>query len=597
MKAQQTLEEILQGFAIDTIGQAFFRSLSEYLSQALRVDYVFIGELASEDQTVCSLVFLAHGKEVKNVSYPLVGSLCEKVVAAKSLCAFPRDVQQQFPHNQALKRFNVDSYIGMPLQAADGRVIGILYVMSQGPIQDLEHVQLVLGIMVKRASLELERFQQERALEANNQALLLVNDQLRHTQQALEASNQELEAKVERRTAELRVREAEMRTSLQQVTELNQTLRRLNERLQEREAFLSNIVSQTSVGIAQTDLSGRFTYANEGYQRLVGRSLAELQQMTLMEITHPEDLSQNLHLLTRLTQTGHWFELEKRYQRPDGTLVWVLNNVSLVEQGQAKPPHIMAVCQDITQKKQAEHSLEQAVEELAQANQLLSQINADLDSFVYSASHDLRSPIATMQGLFDLLGRRLGDKLELNDQVLLGHLSASMQKLNRTIGDLTQIVQASKDTEQPAEAILLEDLLTEVKEDIAPLLLSTQAEVYTEWQVTSIRFPRKVLRSVLYNLLSNAVKYRHPDRPAQVTLKTEKVELGVRLSVEDNGLGLTQAQTGKLFKMFSRLHTHVEGTGIGLYTTKRMVENYGGSIWVESTPGKGTTFKVVLPNS
>jgi PAS domain S-box-containing protein len=485
----------------------------------------------------------------------------------------------------------------MPLQAANGKVIGILYVMSQGPIRDLEHVQLLLNITVKRASLELERLQQERALEANNQALLQVNDQLRQTQQALEVSNQELEAKVERRTGELRLREAELRTSLQQVTELNLTLRRLNERLQEREGFLSSIVSQTSVGIAQTDFSGKFTYANEGYQQLVGRSLVELQEMTLMEITHPEDLSQNLRLLTGLTQTGQWFEMEKRYQRPDGSLVWVLNSVSLVEQGEGNPRHIMAVCQDITQKKQAEQALEQAVEELAQANQLLSQINADLDSFVYSASHDLRSPIATMQGLFDLLGRRLGDKLEPKDQVLLGHLSDSMQKLNRTITDLTQIVKASKDTEQPAEAILLDDLLTEVKEDIAPLLASSQAEVITDWQVTSIRFPRKVLRSVLYNLLSNALKYRHPDRAASVILKTQAVESGVRLSVADNGLGLTQEQAGKLFKMFSRLHTHVEGTGIGLYTIKRQVENYGGSITVESTSGKGTNFFVFFPDS
>jgi signal transduction histidine kinase len=172
-----------------------------------------------------------------------------------------------------------------------------------------------------------------------------------------------------------------------------------------------------------------------------------------------------------------------------------------------------------------------------------------------------------------------------------------MQKLNRTITDLTQIVKASKDTEQPAEAILLDDLLTEVKEDIAPLLASSQAEVITDWQVTSIRFPRKVLRSVLYNLLSNALKYRHPDRAASVILKTQAVESGVRLSVADNGLGLTQEQAGKLFKMFSRLHTHVEGTGIGLYTIKRQVENYGGSITVESTSGKGTNFFVFFPDS
>lgn len=82
MKAQQTLDEIAQGLAIETIGEAFFYSLSAYLSSTLGVAYVFIGELAEEDQTVRSLVFLAQGKALQAVEYPLVGSLCEKVVEA-----------------------------------------------------------------------------------------------------------------------------------------------------------------------------------------------------------------------------------------------------------------------------------------------------------------------------------------------------------------------------------------------------------------------------------------------------------------------------------------------------------------------------------
>jgi signal transduction histidine kinase len=100
---------------------------------------------------------------------------------------------------------------------------------------------------------------------------------------------------------------------------------------------------------------------------------------------------------------------------------------------------------------------------------------------------------------------------------------------------------------------------------------------------------------VLCNLLSNAAKYRHAARPARITIRTELVQKGVRLPVQDNGLGLSPEQIGKLFKMFGRLHPHIEGTGIGLYTIKRMVENYGGSISVESVPGTGTAFFVGFP--
>jgi PAS domain S-box-containing protein len=473
------------------------------------------------------------------------------------------------------------------------------------------------------------------------------------------------------------------------------------------------------VGIAQTDLSGRFTYANESYQQMVGRSLEQLRQLTMMDITHPEDLPQNLLLLGRLKEAGQRFEIEKRYLKPDGTILWIHNSVSQVTQAEGQPCHILAVCQEVTQKKQAEQALqaseqqlrliannlpvlisfvdeqeryqfvnhtyqewfgepiarlqgktlrevigqaayeailprvrnvlagkeqhfesqinyhgvgiryvearyiphrlagqvigfyalvtditsrkqneqalEQAVTETGLANQRLSRINADLDSFVYTASHDLRSPIATMQGLVNLIQMRLADQLPTRDQMLLQYLATSMNKLNRTIQDLSEIVQASTNTGQQAEAIRLEDLYLEVKEDLAPLLESSKAEILTEWGVDAIHYPRKVLRSVLFNLLSNAVKYRHPDREASIRLKTERTEGLLHLSVADNGLGLTAQQVGQLFKLFGRLHTHVEGTGIGLYTIKRMVENYGGNISVESNPGEGTVFRVFFP--
>jgi signal transduction histidine kinase len=254
---------------------------------------------------------------------------------------------------------------------------------------------------------------------------------------------------------------------------------------------------------------------------------------------------------------------------------------------------------DVTQEKQAQSRLVQVNNELSQKNQELerinkdlSRVNADLDNFVYMASHDLRAPICNMEGLLELLRTQLEDRLEADDQVLLRHLLISLQKLNRTINDLSDIVKVSKDTDQDPELVDMDQLLKEIKEDISPLLTSSDAQMVTQWEISSLQYPRKHLRSILYNLLSNAVKYRHPDRICRVTIRTQRLERGVSLSVADNGLGLEPDQVGKLFKMFGRLHPHIEGTGIGLYTIKRMVENYGGSISVVSTPLEGTTFTV-----
>lgn len=100
------------------------------------------------------------------------------------------------------------------------------------------------------------------------------------------------------------------------------------------------------------------------------------------------------------------------------------------------------------------------------------------------------------------------------------------------------------------------------------------------------------MRSIVYNLLSNSLKYRSPERTLELSISTESTPEYVILKVEDNGLGMKKNDHAKIFYMFKRLHDHVEGTGIGLYIVKRIVENAGGKIEVESEEGKGTTFQV-----
>jgi signal transduction histidine kinase len=112
----------------------------------------------------------------------------------------------------------------------------------------------------------------------------------------------------------------------------------------------------------------------------------------------------------------------------------------------------------------------------------------------------------------------------------------------------------------------------------------------------TVSFAPQHLRSLLYNLLSNALKYRHPDRPPVVQLRCHHAATATVLEVQDNGLGLTLDQQHKLFAMFRRLHDHVAGSGVGLYMVKRMIENAGGTIAVQSEAGIGSTFTVTFPS-
>ncbi|WP_114777693.1 CHASE domain-containing protein [Botryobacter ruber] len=253
---------------------------------------------------------------------------------------------------------------------------------------------------------------------------------------------------------------------------------------------------------------------------------------------------------------------------------------------------VLVFAVEVTELVDARKKLVFTNEKLSQKNDELLRINDDLDSFVYTASHDLKSPIANMEGLVTLLRDILNGKLNEEDAQLLDMVASSINKLKQTIADLTEITKVQKDLQSSLEPLSFYEVLENVTGDINALLQETEATVTTDFEVPGIMYARKNLRSIIYNLVSNGIKYRSPDRTPQVHIRTFKQNDYVVLQVKDNGLGIKDEQLHKLFAMFRRLHTHVEGTGIGLYIVKRIIENNGGRIEVTSKLGEGTTFTV-----
>ncbi|WP_242921799.1 CHASE domain-containing protein [Pontibacter liquoris] len=252
---------------------------------------------------------------------------------------------------------------------------------------------------------------------------------------------------------------------------------------------------------------------------------------------------------------------------------------------------VLVFAVEVTELVAARRKLLRANDELSEKNTELQRINNDLDNFVYTASHDLKSPIANMEGLITLLRDILEDKLGAEDGQILRMVGSSIDKLKQTIADLTEITKVQKDLQSEVEPLSFGMVLTDVKTDVERMVQESGARIITDFQVDTILYTRKNLRSILYNLVSNAIKYKSPERTPEVYLRTYQQDNYVVLEVADNGLGIKKQQQHKLFSMFKRLHTHVEGTGIGLYIVKRIIENNGGRIEVESELGKGTTFK------
>lgn len=235
--------------------------------------------------------------------------------------------------------------------------------------------------------------------------------------------------------------------------------------------------------------------------------------------------------------------------------------------------------------------------ELESKNRELNKINYDLDNFVYTASHDLKGPIANLEGLIHMLNRRIKDKITADDVQLFDMIHMSISKFNHTIKDLAEITRVQKDLNEELEYISFAEITQDIKSDIQKLIDESDASITEEYGVADITYARKNLRSVLYNLITNGIKYRSADRKPEIRISTYVNDDFVVLAVQDNGLGLNPTQQSKLFNMFKRLHTHVEGSGIGLYIVKRIVENNGGKIQVESEQGKGTTFRIYFKHT
>jgi signal transduction histidine kinase len=237
-------------------------------------------------------------------------------------------------------------------------------------------------------------------------------------------------------------------------------------------------------------------------------------------------------------------------------------------------------------------------EELSKTNAQLTRTNVDLDTFVYTASHDLKAPITNIESIVLALRDTLPALVQHDELVahLLDLLNQTVTRFRLTIGQLTDISRLQLAHAAPAEPVGLATVVEDVRLDLAPAIGAAGTQLLVEVApALLVSFSPANLRSVVYNLLSNAIKYCAPDRPSQVRVRAEQTPQTVVLTVQDNGLGMSDIQQRQLFGLFQRLHTHVEGTGVGLYISKRLIENAGGTIAVQSQPNVGTTFTVTFP--
>ncbi|MEJ8802798.1 sensor histidine kinase [Pontibacter sp. H249] len=362
-----------------------------------------------------------------------------------------------------------------------------------------------------------------------------------------------------------------------------------------RQEYLNDIFEQAPVGITMLRGSNYIVdIANPGVCEIWRVEKKDVLGKPIMEVL-PEAEEQGFKaLLDGVMATGTPFvanELPLVLERNGEQETLFLNFVyHPLRDDQGFVTGIIAVAIDISEQLKARQEIESMNKELLATN-------ADLDNFVYSASHDLKAPIHNIEGLVHALMDCLpADLLASEDvQQLTSHIQSSVNRFKKVVLDLTKVATIQREANEDVSTINLNQVIEETLLDFKPEIVSSGAtfEMHLT-QEAAVNFSEKNIRSIIYNLISNALKYKSPVRTPRITISTETTPEHLILTITDNGLGIKISDKDKMFSMFKRLHDHVEGSGIGLYIVKKIIENAGGRIEVESELEKGTTFKVNL---
>lgn len=241
---------------------------------------------------------------------------------------------------------------------------------------------------------------------------------------------------------------------------------------------------------------------------------------------------------------------------------------------------------------QLEEIIQLRTSELEKTNAVLIKTNQDLDTYLYAASHDLKSPINNMEGLLEIIHEDISNQ-QIPNALIVEKLQESVNRVQQTIARLTDVVRLEKNPYDDIELLDLREILHEILFENEELIRRSRAEFQVDFAMDSFNYSKSGMKSILYNLIINAIKYKHHDRDPRISVFYFVQNGNLILEVKDNGLGIDLKRHGdRLFQLFKRLHSHVEGSGIGLYSIKQLIERKGGRIEVESELGQGTTFRV-----
>jgi PAS domain S-box-containing protein len=362
--------------------------------------------------------------------------------------------------------------------------------------------------------------------------------------------------------------------------------------LRESEERYSALFDRSLDCVFVNNLDGDFIDANSAALNLLGYKKEDIRSLNYALLLSEEQLSKSVKVLEEIVETGSQKELlELKLRRKDGKSVHVETKGSLIYRD-GKPYAVQGIARDITDRREAERDRELLLAELEAKNK-------ELESFVYSITHDLKTPLVSLQGFSSLLQRQLHDQLDEEGKHYMERIQDNVAHMDSLISDLLELSRIGR-VVGPMEEIDVAALLKEIQQDFAVELEEAGAELVVQEPLPVVHADPGRIRQVFTNLIDNAFKFRSQDRPLRIEVGCKEERGSYRIHVADNGIGIAPQYQEQTFVPFRKLDPKTEGMGIGLALVQKIVESHGGRVWVESETaegqeGGGSTFYLTLP--
>ena len=308
-----------------------------------------------------------------------------------------------------------------------------------------------------------------------------------------------------------------------------------------------------------------------------------------LEHIHSEDISRVLAELHKLYEQGTYAH-EYRFLHKFGHYLWMRDEMTLIRSDSGEPLEIIGALIDITERKQAEAEREKLIQELTDKN-------SELERFTYTVSHDLKSPLVTINGYLGYLEQDAAagnqERLKKDTQ----RIQEAVNKMYRLLNELLDLSRIGRIVNSPVQ-VPFQELVQEAMDAVRGQINARGVVICVQPHLPVVHVDKPRMIEVLQNLLDNAMKYMGDQSQPQIEIGQRLEQNGQPvLYIRDNGMGVASEYHERIFGLFNKLDAKSEGTGVGLALVKRIIEVHGGRIWVESELGQGSTFYITLPKA